>query len=161
ESRLHAAGAARLHWLAGVVQPHVASLNEEVRDMEVVGVPENHPPGEQRIERSPVHPLQVMFAHVVGWMRLAREDDLNRAPRAIQDAGESLSVVKEELRPLVAGEAAGKADCQRVGFCERAGCHDSRSADTFFRPALARSLSHEGEEETLKAPADGPQLVVW
>ena len=29
----------------GIVQPHVASLNEEVRDMEVVVVPQKLPPG--------------------------------------------------------------------------------------------------------------------
>ena len=128
--------------------------------MEVVVVHERHPPGEQRIERSPVHPLQVMFAHVVGWMRLAREDDLNRAPRAIQDAGEPLGVVKDELRPLVTGEAAGKADRQRVGFEQRAGGDDARSADVLVRPALTRPLAHEGEEVALERPADSPQLVV-
>ena len=63
---LHAAGAARLERLARVVQPHVAALHEEVRDVQIVVVDERDAPAEQRIERALVDALQMMLADVVG-----------------------------------------------------------------------------------------------
>ena len=75
---LHAARAAGLERLPRVVQPDVAALHEEVRDVQVVVVDERDAAAEHRIERAPVDALQVMLADVVGRMRLAGEDDLHR-----------------------------------------------------------------------------------
>src|SRR4029453_3441684 len=58
---LHAARAARLERLPRVVQPDVASLDEKMRDMQVVVVDERHAAGEERIERVLVDALQVML----------------------------------------------------------------------------------------------------
>ena len=60
--RLHAARAARFERLARVVQPDVAALHEEVRDVQVVVVDEGDAAAEQRIERAPVDALQVVLA---------------------------------------------------------------------------------------------------
>ena len=64
--------------LRGVVQPDVAALHQEVRDVQVVVVDEGDAAAEQRIERALVDALQVVLADVVGGMRLAGEDDLDR-----------------------------------------------------------------------------------
>ena len=66
DRRLHAARAARLERLARVVQPDVAALHQEVRDVQVVVVDERDPAAEHRIERAPVDALQVVLADVVG-----------------------------------------------------------------------------------------------
>ena len=67
---------------ARVVQPDVAALHQEVRDVQIVVVDERDAAAEHRIERAPVDLLQMMFADVVGRMRLAGEDDLHRAARS-------------------------------------------------------------------------------
>src|SRR5436189_3945179 len=54
ERRLHAAGAARLHRLARVVQPHVAALDQEMRDVQVVVVDEGDAAAEGGIDRAAV-----------------------------------------------------------------------------------------------------------
>src|SRR4029079_17497961 len=74
DRRLHAARAARLERLAWIVQPDVTPLREEVRDVEVVVIDERDAAAELRIERALVHALEMVFAHFVGWMRLAGED---------------------------------------------------------------------------------------
>ena len=128
--RLHAARAARLERLARIVQPHVAALHQEVRDVQVVVVDERDASAELRIERALVDALQVVLADVVGRMRLAGEDDLHRAGRRVQDAREPIRVVEDQLGPLVAGEAAREADRQRVRIEQRAGGDDARRSPT-------------------------------
>ena len=76
---LHAARAAGFERLARLVQPHVAALHEEMRDVQVVVVDERHASAEHRLERATVDLLQMVLADVVGRMRLAGEDDLDRA----------------------------------------------------------------------------------
>lgn len=45
-------------------------------------------------------------------MRLAGDDDLDRPLGAREDADQTLWIVQEEGRALVAGESTGKAECQ-------------------------------------------------
>ena len=65
--------------LRGIVQPDVASLHQEMRDVEVVVVDERDASAERRIERPPVDALQMMLAGFVCRVRLAGEDDLHGA----------------------------------------------------------------------------------
>ena len=101
--------------------------------MQVVVVDERDAAAEQRIERALVDALQMMLADVVGRVRLAREDDLHRAARGVEDAREPLGIVEDQLGALVAGEAAREADGQRVGLEQRAGGDDARRADVLDR----------------------------
>jgi len=78
DGRLHAAGPAGFEGLARVVEPHVAAMDEVVRDMEVVIVNERDSAAERRVGRAAVHVLEVVLAAFVGRMRLAREHDLHR-----------------------------------------------------------------------------------
>src|SRR5262245_38569942 len=66
--RLHPAGAAGLERLARIVQPHVTTLRQKMCDMEVVVVDKRHTAAEQRIERAPIHMLQMMLANFVSGM---------------------------------------------------------------------------------------------
>ena len=47
-------------------------------------------------------------------MRLAGEDELDRHLRVVDERGERLDVLQDEVRALVGGEAAREADRQRV-----------------------------------------------
>ena len=49
-------------------------------------------------------------------MGLAGDDELHRALRIGQQAQQSLRVVQQQVRSLVGGEAARKAQRQRVGI---------------------------------------------
>ena len=160
DRRFHPAGAARLERLARVVQPHVAALHEEVRDVQIVVVDEGDASAEQRIERALVDALQMVLADIVGRMRLAGEDDLDRPAGRVEDPRQPLRIVKHEFRPLVAGEAPREADRQRVGFEQRAGGDDARNADVLFHPALPRAIAHEGEEVAAQRLPHRPQLLV-
>ena len=87
-----------------------------MRDVQVVVVDEGDAPAELRIERAFVDALQVVLADVVGRMRLAGEDDLHRPSGGVEDARETIGIVEHQLGALVAGEAAGEAERQRVGL---------------------------------------------
>ena len=94
--------------------------------MQVVVVDEGDAAAEHRIDGAAVDLLEVVLAGLVGRMRLAGEDDLHRPARGVQDAHQPLGVVEDQLGPLVAGEAAGEADRQRVRIEQRAGGDDAR-----------------------------------
>ena len=121
ERRLHAARAARLHRLARVVQPDVAALHQEVRDVEIVVVHEGDPSAVRGIDRVSVDLLDVMLAGLVGRMRLAREDDLHGPAGRVEDRLQASGSWKINSGALVAGEAPREADRQRVGIEQRAG----------------------------------------
>ena len=48
----------------------------------------------------------ILFADVVGWVGFAREDDLNWPSGGVENPREPLGILKNELGPLIAGEAA-------------------------------------------------------
>ncbi len=87
-----------------------------------------------------------MLADVVGGMRLAGEDDLHGPAGRVQDSREPLGVVKDQLRPFVAREAAGESDRQDVRIEQRSGGDHARDADPFVGPALPRALADEREQ---------------
>ena len=155
--RLHAARAAGFERLARVVEPHVAALHEQVRDVQVVVVDEGDAAAEHRVEGAPEHALQVVLGRVVGRMRLAGEDDLHRrGRRAFSMPGQPLGVVEDQLGALVGGEAARVADGERVGVEHRAVGENPRRGDPFHRPALPRAVpdrSRRGARAASAAPA--------
>ena len=110
--------------------------------------------------RAPVDLLQVVLAGLVGRMGLAGEDDLHGPPRRVEDRLQPLGVVEDQLRPLVAGEAAGEADRQRVGIEQRAGGDDARGADLLVAPPLPRPLADEREQVLAQRVARLPELLV-
>ena len=138
---LHAAGAARFHRLPRRVQPHVAPLRQEVRDMQIVVVDERDPSAVGRIDRVAVNLLQVVLARVVGGMRFAREENLHVPARRDRMRIEPRRIAENQLGPLVAGEAAREADGERTRVEQRPGGDDRGGADVFLRPAIARALA--------------------
>ncbi len=128
--------------------------------MQVVVVDEGDPSGEHRVDGPPVDLLDVVLAGLVGRMRLAGEDELNRPAGGRQDADQTFGVVEDEFGPLVAGEAARESDGQRARIEQRAGRDDARGGDVLFFPALARALAQEREEVGAKRLARLPEPLV-
>ncbi len=81
DAGLHAAGAAGFERFSRGIEPDVASLREEMRDVQIVVVDEGDTASIDGIDRMTVDLLQVPFAHVVGRVGLARKDDLHVAAR--------------------------------------------------------------------------------
>ena len=131
-----------------------------MRDVQVVVVDERHAPAKQRIERAPVDPLQMMLAHIVGRMRLAGKDNLHRPADAVENARQTIRVVKDQLGPLVAGEAPREPNRQRVGIEQRARGDDAGNRDVLFGPPLPRALAYEREQISPQRLAHGPQFAI-
>ena len=160
DGRLHPARATGLERLARVVQPHVASLDQEVRDVQIVVVDERDAAGEHRIGRALVDLLEVMFARFVRGMRFAGEDDLDRPARRVQNPEQPVGVAEDQLWPLVAGEPARETDRQRVGIEQRSRGDDARGGDVFFFPARAGAFPDEREQVLAQRLARGPEILV-
>ena len=94
--------------------------------MEVIVVDEGDAAGELRIDGAAIDLLDVVLAGFVGGMSLAGEDELHGPAGGGQDAHQTVGVLEDELRALVAGEAAGEADGQRAR--DRAACRQRRRA---------------------------------
>ncbi len=124
--------------------------------MEVVVVNEPDASAEFRVERTPEDLLEMVLAGFVCRVRLAGEHDLHGAARRGQDPREAIGVREDQLGPLVAGEAPGESDGERVLIEERRGGDDSRRAHVFVRPPRARPFADEIEEERPQRLAGGP-----
>jgi len=135
DGRLHPARAARFHGLAGVVHPHVASLHEKVRDVEVVVVYESDAASELRIERAPENLLQVVLADIVGRMRFASKHDLHGATWCGQNLRQAIGIRENQLGTLIAGESPGESDRERVVVEQRRGGNDPGCAHMLMHPA--------------------------
>ena len=102
--------------------------------MQIVVVDECDPAAEARVDRAAIDLLQMVLAGVVGRVRLAGEDELQRPPRRVQDAEEPLGIVEDQLGAFVACEATRETDRQRIGIEQCAGRHDPGGAHVFFLP---------------------------
>ena len=111
---LLSAGAARLERPPRVVEPHVDALDEIAADVDVVVLDEEQLAGEARIAHEPRDLLQHLLARAVVRMRLAREDELDRHLRVVDEGDDRLHVLQHQVRALVGGKAAREADGQRV-----------------------------------------------
>ena len=81
-------------------------------------------------------------------------------PARVQDAGEPIGVLEDQLGALVAGESAREPDGQRIRVEQRACRDDARRADVLDGPALPRALADEGEEVAPQRLPHAPELVV-
>src|SRR5262245_55731218 len=75
---LHSACTAGFEWLAWIVEPHIASLDQEMRHVQVVLIDECNAPAESNIDSAAVDPLQDALTRFIGWTCLSCEDELNR-----------------------------------------------------------------------------------
>src|SRR6476620_5642125 len=92
-------------------------------------------------------------------MRLAREDDLNRAIRIIEDSGQAIRIVEQERRSLVGCEAAREANGQHLLLQERtAGEHLTRIAAV--HPSLPEPLAKDVQQSSLPAGMRLPEDIV-
>ncbi len=112
--RLHAARAGRFERPARVVQPDVDALHEVARDAHVVVLEDEGTAGQPGRLRALEDVADDALPGPIGGMRLAREDDLDRALLVPQQPRQPLLVAEQERRSLVGREAAGEADGQDV-----------------------------------------------
>ena len=105
--------------LRGVLSQTSQPWDEEMRDVQIVVVDECDAAAINRIDCVPIDLLQVMFAGIVGRMRLAGEDDLHVPSGRRQQPDEPVGIPEDQLRPLVAGEPAREADGQRSRIEQR------------------------------------------
>ena len=89
DSGLHAARAARFERFSRRVQPDVASLRQEMRDVQIVIVDEGDAPAIHGVDRVTIDVLQVMLSCIVGRMGLAGKHDLNVPPLRRQQPDEA------------------------------------------------------------------------
>src|SRR5690606_18790610 len=75
----------RLHGAARIVQPHIAARNQRPGDLHVVVLEENDAPSKIRMLRGLHDALDEPLSTLVGRMRLAGVDDLNRSLVSAQD----------------------------------------------------------------------------
>ena len=131
ERGLHAGRAARLVGAQRVVQPDVAAGVERLRHRDVVVGQEHDAVPHLGVVGEPDDLLDQLLAAVVGGVRLAGDDQLDRALGVQQQPLEPLGVAQHQRQPLVRRHAAREADRQHVGV-ERP-CRSSRA-----RPARCR-----------------------
>ena len=87
-----------------------------------------------------------LLARLVGGMRLARKEDLHRAPRVAQQARQAGPVPEEEVRALVRREAPPETDRQRVEV-------------ELMR--MLGAFQRQLEEFALELAVDRPELGCW
>src|SRR5215813_5143148 len=156
----HAARAAGLVRLAWRVEPEVAALYEEMRDVHIVVVDKGHATGEQRIKGASIDPLEVVLADVVGRMCFAGKHDLHGSADAVQNPGEPLGVGEDQIGSLVSGKAAGESDGERGRVEQRPGRDHTWDAHTLLGPALTRAFTHKAEQVRSQGLSDGPEILV-
>ena len=114
EHHLLAAGAARFERPPRIVEPDVDPLDEVAADVDVVILDEEQLAGESRIADQPRDLLQDLLAGPIVWMRLAREDQLHRHLRIVEQRDGRFEILQDQIGAFVGGEAPREADGQRV-----------------------------------------------
>ena len=114
ERRLLPACPAGLVWAYGIVQPQVRTGNQVACHINIVVFQENNLPPESVTAREAVDLLDQRFARPIGRVRLARENDLHRAPGIVHDAVQAFRVAEDERRPFVCRETPRETDNQGI-----------------------------------------------
>src|SRR5690349_15255783 len=95
DRRFDSARTTGFQWLARIIQPNVAALNQEMRYVEVVLIDERDASGEPQIRSAAIDALDAAFAGFVSGMRLSCKDELYRIPFGAQQPGEAFFVMKD------------------------------------------------------------------
>ncbi len=80
-----------------------------------------HAAGEPRIVPQVGDLANQLLAGLVGRMRLAGEDDLDRPLRIVDHRRQSIQIAHDQVGPLVGGKSSGEADRQNVRVEQVAG----------------------------------------
>src|SRR5262245_39076507 len=143
---LHSACTAGLQRLARIVEPHIASLDQEMRHVQVVLIDEGNAAGESKIGRAAVDALQASLTGFIGGMRLSCKDELNRMPIGVEQPGQPLFIMKDQLRTFVVREPSREANRQRVWIEQRSTGRQLRCARLLSNPAVSRMFTDYCEQ---------------
>ena len=114
EDHLLAAGARGLEWTPRVVEPHVHALHQMPSDVDVVVLDKQHLARKARVPAQACDLLQDLLAGTVAGMGFAREDELDRRLRVVDQRGDRFEVLEDQVCALVGGKAPGESDRQAV-----------------------------------------------
>src|SRR5207244_8172050 len=140
---LHAAGAAGLEKAARVVEPNIGALHEVTGEGDVVVLEEGYA---GLLTRERDHAGDDVLTGLVSWVRLAREQDLDRPARVAEQLAEAGAVPKQKVRALIRREPTPEPDCQRV--------------HVELVRGLGALLGHL-EQPALEVTVDRPQVGGW
>src|SRR5579863_2234807 len=105
------AGLVRANW---IVEPQIRARYQEARHDDIVVFQEDDFATESIAAREAIDLFDQRFAWSVGRMRLAREDDLHRALRVIDDTLESFQVAENEGCAFIRRETPRETDNQGI-----------------------------------------------
>jgi hypothetical protein len=119
------------------IQPAIAALHQEVRDVQIVDVDEGDAAAERGVNGMRVNALQVMCAGIIGRMGFSGENGPLRSSERRQNVRQSLGVSKNQFREFTIGKPAGESngECRRVQ--ERARRGNPSSGHMLCHPELA------------------------
>src|SRR6266576_1262526 len=160
ERRLHAAGTAGFERHARQVDPHVHTRDHALREMHFVILEERNSSLETGILRGRENPLQHALPRIVRGMRLAGEDDLDRAARVGQQSPQPLGVAEQQVGSLVGCKAPGESEGQHVGREERPGCRKLRRFFPVIPPTVTRFLADVMQQQVPQTLVRSPQPVI-
>ena len=140
---LHARRARRLVGPPRRVQPEVDALHEPPRERHLVVLEEDDASRRGGLAREVHDELDQILALLVGRVRLAGDEHLDRPLGIGEELREPLGTAEEEARALVRREAAGEADREDVGV----------------ELARAAGLDDEPEQTLLRAAVRCPEIV--
>src|SRR3954466_14689044 len=131
-------------------------MRQVARHVHIVLFEEDNLPFELLVPRRPEDLLYELLARFVAGVRLAGEDDLHWPTRLIPDFVEPVRVAEQQRGSLVSGEAAGKADRQRLGVEQRLHAGVNMRAPV---PGV-HALTCEVDKIVLQLPVYLPQLTI-
>ena len=144
----------------GIVDPDVDALHELPADVDVVVLDEHELAGEARVAGELRDLAQQRLARAVVRVRLAREHELDRHRRVVDERGEGLDVAQHQRGALVGGEAAGEADRQGVEAQGPAHRGDDVRGLAAALGLLGGAPAHGVDELHLQRLVRFPQLAV-
>src|SRR5688572_2170086 len=159
-SRFLSACTARFKRHSRVIQPRIGPLVEEVRGMDVVVLHKCDVSGKPIVCSDRIDIVNKPFAMVVGRMRLAGKNDLNRLPEVQEDFPDPLEIMEDQAGSFVPGESSSKADSERVRIEQ--GSHRNNLSWIYpvDRPSIAGALPHKCQQFALESKVYAPEFLV-
>ena len=159
ERGLHARGAAGLERAQRVVEPDVAARVEVQRHRDVVVGQEDDAVAHLGVVGELHQLLDQLLAGLVGGVRLAGDDELDRPLGVEQQLLEPLGVAQHEGEPLVGGHPAGEPDGEHVGVEDLVGPAELGRRGAPLEPRLAGAAARLVDELGAHRALGGPHGI--
>ena len=115
ERGLLPAGSTRLQRKTRSIEPNVDPLDEELGHMHIVVFQECYVAAQLMVGAKVQDFMNEIAAGFIGWVGLAGEDQLDRAPLVMEQLFQPFEVAEQQGGPFVGGKAPGEADGESFG----------------------------------------------